>query len=261
MVARGIDPLEVLQEFRGTAHCGFDPLAHRVAAPATPIATQTLHAAGIGMAARNAGDPIVVVSYCGDGATSEGDFHEGLNFAAVFGAPCVFVVSNNQYAISVPLSRQTHAPTLAHKAIGYGMPGVRVDGNDVLAVYAAVHAAVNRARAGQGPTLVECVTYRLEAHTNSDDHTRYRDADEVARWAGRDPVARFERYLVRDGLLDDRRRDAVRDEAEAVAARVREQVAAMAPPAPDSLFRYVYTEPTEMLREEQQLLAGELARA
>ena len=261
MVARGIDPVEVLQEFRGVAHCGFDPHAHRVAAPATPIATQTLHAAGLAIAARHAGDPIVVVTYCGDGGTSEGDFHEALNFAAVFDAPCVFVVSNNQYAISVPLSRQTHAPTLAHKAIGYGMPGVRVDGNDVLAVYAAVRGAVNRARTGQGPTLVECVTYRIEAHTNSDDQTRYRDAGEVARWAARDPVARFERYLVRDGLLGDRGRDAVRDEAEAVAARVHAQVVAMEPPGPETLFRHVYTEPTPMLREQEALLAGELARA
>ena len=260
IVARGVNPVEVLAQFRGTSLCGFDPFAARVAAPATPIATQVLHATGLAMAAKLRGDRIVAVAFCGDGATSEGDFHEGLNFASVFAAPCVFVVVNNQYAISVPLARQTHAPTLAHKAIGYGMPGVRVDGNDVLGVYAVVHAAVERARAGGGPTLVECVTYRTEPHTNSDDDSRYRSAEEVAGWVARDPVARFERYLARAGLLDDEGRAQVARAADALAARVREGVVALPDPAPADLFDFVYATPPPNLHCQRDQLYDELAR-
>jgi 2-oxoisovalerate dehydrogenase E1 component alpha subunit len=260
MVARGLDPLEVLQGFRGTAHCAFDPHRHRVAAPATPIATQTLHAAGLAMAARLRGDDLAVLAFCGDGATSEGDFHEALNFASVYSAPCVFLICNNQYAISVPLARQTHAPTLAHKAIGYGMPGVRVDGNDVLAVYAAVRRGLGRARSGAGPTLVEALTYRTEAHTNADDQTRYRNAEEVARWAARDPVRRFERYLEGDGLLDAAARDVVHAQADEAAMTLRDRVAALAAPEPAELLRHVYADPTPALIAQQASLEDELAR-
>ena len=260
IVARGVNPVEVLSQFRGTALCGFDPVVARVAAPATPIATQLLHAAGLAMAAKLREDPIVALAFCGDGATSEGDFHEGLNFASVFAAPCVFVIVNNQYAISVPLARQTHAPTLAHKAIGYGMPGVRVDGNDVLAVYGVVRAAVARARAGGGPTLVECVTYRTEPHTNSDDDSRYRSAEEVAAWVARDPVARFERYLARAGLLDDEGRAQVTRAADALAARVRDGVLALPDPVPEDLFDFAYVTPPLSLHRQRDQLRDELAR-
>jgi 2-oxoisovalerate dehydrogenase E1 component subunit alpha len=260
IVARGVNPVEVLAQFRGTDLCGFDPYAARVAAPATPIATQVLHAAGLAMAVKLRGDPIVALAFCGDGATSEGDFHEGLNFASVFGAPCVFVVVNNQYAISVPVARQTHAPTLADKAVGYGMPGARVDGNDVLAVYGAVRAAVERARADGGPTLVECVTYRTEPHTNSDDDSRYRSAEEVASWVDRDPVARFERYLEREGLLDDEVRARVARAADAMAARVREGVIALPDPKPDELFEFAYVSPPPSLLRQREQLRAELAR-
>ena len=139
----------------------------------------------------------------GDGATSEGDIHEALNFAAVWKAPVVFLVQNNGYAISVPLAKQTAAPSFAHKAIGYGMPGELVDGNDAAAVYTAVARRVDAARAGGGPTLIEGVTYRIEAHTNADDATRYRSDDEVRQWLARDPLARLETYLRAPALLDD----------------------------------------------------------
>ena len=152
------------------------------------------------MAAQRLGEDSVTVAYLGDGATSEGDAHEALNFAAVFKAPCVFFVQNNQWAISVPVSRQQAGPSIAHRAIGYGMPGIRVDGNDVLACYAVMAEAAERAREGDGPTLIEAVTYRLGPHTTSDDPTRYRSQDEVDKWAALDPIPRYR------NLLTERRR-------------------------------------------------------
>src|SRR5262249_19560816 len=153
--------------------------------------------------ARLRGQDVVALALLGDGATSEGDTHEALNFAAVWHAPVVFLVQNNGYAISVPLSKQTAAPTLAAKGIGYGIPSLLVDGNDAAAVFAAVRTAVERAAAGGGPTLIEALTYRIEAHTNADDATRYRNADEVQAWLARDPITRLEAYLRSISLLDD----------------------------------------------------------
>jgi pyruvate dehydrogenase E1 component alpha subunit len=167
-----------------------------------PVASQILHAVGIGYGIRYRQKDDVVMTFFGDGATSEGDFHEGLNFAAVFQTPVVFVCQNNHWAISVPLSRQTRTKTLAQKAVAYGMPGIRVDGNDILAVYVAAGEAVGRARKGEGPTLIECVTYRLMMHTTADDPKRYRSEEEVDAWKAKDPVVRFQQYLVQKGILD-----------------------------------------------------------
>ena len=164
---------------QGDWHCGYDPFVHRVAPQCTPLATSALHAVGFARAAPLKGEDTVALVMLGDGATSEGDTHEALNFAAVWKAPVVFFVQNNGFAISVPLSKQTAALSLAHKGIGYGIPALRVDGNDAAAVYAAVRVAIGRAEAGAGPTLIEAVTYRVEAHTNADDASRYRDAAEV----------------------------------------------------------------------------------
>jgi pyruvate dehydrogenase E1 component alpha subunit len=170
-----------------------------------PVSSQILHAVGIGwsMHYRNTDD--VVMTFFGDGATSEGDFHEGLNFAAVFQSPVVFVCQNNHWAISVPLSRQTRSQTLAQKAVAYGMPGVQVDGNDVLAVYVAAKEAVDRARKGQGPTFIECVTYRLMMHTTADDPKRYRSDEEVQQWKVKDPIVRYQNYLSGKKILDAER--------------------------------------------------------
>ena len=220
-VARGVDPVEVLVLLKGDWHSGYDPSEHHVAPQATPLATQLLHAVGVAHAARLRGEPTVVMAMCGDGATSEGDFHEALNFAAVFRAPVVFFVQNNEYAISVPLARQSVAPSLAHKGIGYGVPGERVDGNDTAALLAVLGTAVDRARAGEGPQLVEAHTYRMQAHTNADDATRYRQDDEVAAWVERDPVTRLEAYLREHDLLDDERLAAFAADAEEVAAAMR----------------------------------------
>ena len=168
-----------------------------------PVATQLPHAVGLAYAAQYRGDDAVVMSFCGDGATSEGDFHEALNFAGVWHVPVVFVVQNNQWAISVPLKKQTHSARSPRRRWPTGCPGLQVDGNDVLAVYAACREAVERARAGDGPTLIECVTYRLGVHTTADDPTKYRSTEEVEAWERKDPLTRFGTYLQKKKLLDD----------------------------------------------------------
>ena len=191
VMTRGVDPVETMTLFRGDWHGGYDPKEHRVGIQCTPLTTQLLHAVGVAHAAKLRGEDTVVLAMCGDGATSEGDFHEALNFAAVFHLPVVFFVQNNQYAISVPLAHQTVAPSLAHKAIGYGMAGERVDGNDAVALLAVLDRAVRLARSGSGPLLVEAYTYRMQAHTNADDATRYRADAEVQAWAAKDPLVRM----------------------------------------------------------------------
>lgn len=266
VVARGVRPIDALTLMRGHAHSGYDPYTHRIAPLATPLATQAAHAVGLAHAARlrAAADPasaedLVALALVGDGATSEGDFHEALNFAGVLGTPVVFLVQNNGYAISVPLARQSAAPTLAHKAVGYGIVGRLVDGNDVLAVHRVLSEAVAHARAGRGPVLVEAITYRLEAHTNADDASRYRPAGEVDAWRARDPVTLFERHLRDVGLLDDARADAVARAAEELAAHIRAQFDAAPAPDPGSLFEHVYAQPTAQLREQAADLAARLA--
>jgi pyruvate dehydrogenase E1 component alpha subunit len=259
VVARGVPPAEALTLLRGTWHCGYDPIATRVAPQATPLATQLPHAVGVAHAARLKGEDSVVLAMCGDGGTSEGDFHEALNFAAVFAAPVVFLVQNNKYAISVPLARQSAAVSLADKGIGYGMPAVLVDGNDFAALTTVLSEAVRRARAGGGPTLVEADTYRIEAHTNADDATRYRDDDEVAGWLARDPLLRLRAHLTGRGALDADLEAEITEDAEAMAARVRADLAAEQLVDPDELFAHVYARRTAQLAEQAALLRAELA--
>ncbi|WP_407559901.1 pyruvate dehydrogenase (acetyl-transferring) E1 component subunit alpha [Streptomyces sp. 184] len=257
-VARGLDPVQALTLLRGDWHTGYDPAEHRIAPLCTPLATQLPHAVGLAHAARIKGDDVVALAMVGDGGTSEGDFHEALNFAAVWRAPVVFLVQNNGFAISVPLAKQTAAPSLAHKAVGYGMPGRIIDGNDVVAAYEVLTEAVERARAGGGPTLVEAVTYRMEAHTNADDATRYRTDSEVEPWRAHDPVALLERELTGRGLLDDAAAAAARAAAEELAADMRERLHADADLDPVDLFAHVYAEPTQQLRVQETMLRAEL---
>jgi 2-oxoisovalerate dehydrogenase E1 component alpha subunit len=259
-VARGVDPVEALGLLKGDWHSGYDPYERCVAPLTTPLATQLPHAVGVAHAARLRGTRTVALAMCGDGATSEGDFHEALNFAAVFRAPVVFFVQNNHYAISVPLSRQTVAPSLAHKGVGYGIPGEQVDGNDLAALLDVLSTAVDRARAGAGPQLVEGNTYRIQAHTNADDATRYRSDDEVAAWAAKDPLARLETYLRTEGILDDARAAAFTEAAEEVARRTREGINQDVEPNPDDMFGYVYSRPTPQLVEQLALVRDELSR-
>jgi pyruvate dehydrogenase E1 component alpha subunit len=260
LTARGLDPVQVLTLLRGDWHCGYDPVRHRVAPQCTPLATSALHAVGVAHAARLKGEDTVALALLGDGATSEGDTHEALNFAGVWRAPVVFLVQNNGYAISVPLAKQTAAPSLAHKGIGYGVPSLLIDGNDAAAVYAAVHAAITTAAAGGGPALIEALTYRVEAHTNADDDARYRDPEEVARWLARDPIARLATYLTARGLLDESSATAVQAQAEDHASQLRSGLSGDPHPDPSELFRHVYAEPTSQLRRQQQELTDEEAR-
>ena len=261
VMSRGVDPLQVLTLLRGDWHSGYDPYEHRVAPQATPLATQLLHAVGVAHAAKLKGEDTVVLAMCGDGATSEGDFHEALNFAAVFHVPVVFFIQNNEYAISVPLRNQSVAPSLAHKAVGYGMPGERVDGNDVAALLSVLGAAVSRARQGGGPALVEAHTYRMQPHTNADDATRYRTNEEVQEWVPRDPLVRTRAYLRGLGLLDDAGEEALAAGAEAVASVMREGLNTDVVPDPQELFEHVYTRRTPQLAEQAQLLRSELDRS
>lgn len=260
VVARGVDPVETFALLAGDWHCGYDPYGNRVAPQATPLATQLPHAVGVAHAARLRGESTVVLALCGDGATSEGDFSEALNFAAVFKAPVVFFVQNNEYAISVPLARQSAAPSLAHKGIGHGVPGQRIDGNDTAALLAVLGAAVERARAGQGPELVEAHTYRMEPHTNADDATRYRSDEEVGAWAERDPLSRLETYLREQDLLTDERATRIVADAEDLAATLRSGLAEGSRPDPAELFAHVFATPTPQLAEQAALVADERSR-
>jgi pyruvate dehydrogenase E1 component alpha subunit len=203
MIWRGW-PIEKLLLFFAGHLEGGQPAPDQHDLPITiPVATQLPHAVGLAYAAQYRGDDVVVMAYFGDGATSEGDFHEAMNFAGVWHVPVIFICQNNQWAISVPLKKQTHSRTIAQKALAYGLPGLQVDGNDVLAVYAAAREAVERARAGDGPTLIECVTYRLGVHTTADDPTKYRSEAEVAMWEQKDPLTRFRAYLEKRNLLEE----------------------------------------------------------
>jgi pyruvate dehydrogenase E1 component alpha subunit len=259
LFGRGIEPAKVLTLLQGSWHSGYDPAAECTAPQCTPLATQNVHAVGFAAGEARQGRDTVALSFSGDGATSEGDFHEALNFAAVFRAPVVFFVQNNRYAISVPLARQSVAPSLAHKAIGYGIPGEQVDGNDAAAVLAVLTHAVERARQGRGPFLVEAHTYRMQAHTNADDDRRYRDDEEVRSWLQRDPVVRLETYLRGVGSLDDAAVSAARERAEVEAARLRDSLNADDRLDPLELFDHVYVTPTPQLREQRAQLAAELA--
>ncbi|MFI1254863.1 pyruvate dehydrogenase (acetyl-transferring) E1 component subunit alpha [Streptomyces netropsis] len=260
-VARGLDPVQALTLLRGDWHTGYDPHEHRVAPLCTPLATQLPHAVGLAHAARLKGDDVVALAMVGDGGTSEGDFHEALNFAAVWQAPVVFLVQNNGFAISVPLAKQTAAPSLAHKAVGYGMPGRLVDGNDAAAVHQVLSEAMRRARSGGGPTLVEAVTYRIDAHTNADDATRYRTDAEVEMWRAHDPIVLLERELTGRKLLDEDGMEAERQAAERMAADLRERMNQDPVLDPMDLFTHVYAEQTVQLREQADRLRAELAAA
>lgn len=228
----------------------------------SPVGTQIPHAVGAAWAAKIRGDPVVTLVYFGDGATSQGDFHAGMNFAGVFKTPTVFFCKNNQYAISVPVSLQTAAKTLAQKALAYGFEGVRVDGNDLLAVYSATKAAVDKARAGGGPTMIEAVTYRMGPHSSSDDPTRYRSKEEVEEAQQQDPIERLRRYMEVKGLWTKSADDALRKELDDLITDTIKEVERAPPPPLESLFEDVFEELTPELREqmEEYLKSGERRR-
>jgi pyruvate dehydrogenase E1 component alpha subunit len=224
---------------------------------AVPVGTQPLHAVGLGYGMRYRDDESVAMTYFGDGATSQGDFHEAMNFAAVFQTPVVFVCQNNQWAISVPRKRQTHAATLAQKALAYDMPGIQVDGNDILAVHVAATEAVERARSGGGPTLIECVTYRLEVHTTADDPTRYREDEEVEKWRARDPLPRFQKYLMQRELLTDGRigelEEEIKAQIEDAWQEAEQQIEELRDP--HVMFEHIYAEMPPHLQQQREELS------
>jgi pyruvate dehydrogenase E1 component alpha subunit len=256
MIWRGW-PIEKLLLFFSGHLEGGQPAPDQHDLPITiPVATQLPHAVGLAYAAQYRGDDVVVMAYFGDGATSEGDFHEAMNFAGVWHVPVVFVCQNNQWAISVPLKKQTHSRTIAQKALAYGLPGIQVDGNDVLAVYAATREAVERARTGDGPTLIECVTYRLGVHTTADDPTKYRSDLEVAMWEQKDPLTRFRAYLEKRNLLEEGLEQRVDDE---IAEAVR-RFEATPPADPLVMFDHAYAElPPDVQAQRDAMAASEPA--
>ena len=263
---RGLDPLRLLGLFRGVDHGAWDPHDNNFGNYTIVIGAQTLHATGYAMGIQRdglvgTGDPerdAGVIAYFGDGASSQGDVNEAFVFAASYNAPVVFFCQNNQWAISEPIERQTRIP-LYQRAKGFGFPGVRVDGNDVLACYAVTQAALQRAREGSGPTLVEAYTYRMGAHTTTDDPTRYRMSDELEHWKLKDPIARVKVYLTRNGLADQEFLDGVEAEAEELGAHLREGCKALADPDPRSIFDQVYVEQTDELAEQRDGFAAYLA--
>jgi 2-oxoisovalerate dehydrogenase E1 component alpha subunit len=257
---RGVDPGGIGLTWRGTWNGGLGLVERCIAPICIAIGSHTLHAVGAAMASTWLGDDGVTLAYVGDGGTSEGDWHEALNLAAVRQAPCIIYVQNNGWAISTPTRDQFRAPTLAQRAAGYGMHGVRVDGNDVVACHLVVAEAAERARRGDGPTLVEAVTYRMGPHTTSDDPRRYRSDDEVERWRALDPIERCEALLRHLGRWDDQVRDDARQRAVRLRAALREAVVD-APDAPISeVFDHVFVDPTPTLVAQRAELLAELER-
>ncbi len=254
---RGLDPVQIFQIMRGISHAGWDVDALNFGLFSFVVGAQTLQATGYAMGVTLDGADEVVLVCLGDGATSEGMVNEAFNFAAVFKAPVIFLVQNNQYAISVPNSLQFRGSPAA-RATGFGMPGIRVDGNDLLAVNAVVAEAAERARRGEGPTLVEAMTYRLGAHTTADDPTRYRSREEEALWAGRDPLTRTERWL-RDQGTPDAYFDDLAAEGDAFATDVRARVLALEPVGITDLYEHVLAEVPPALAEERAQVTAYLA--
>jgi len=223
----------------------------------SPIATQIIQATGAAMAFKLRNEKQLAITYFGDGATSENDFHTGMTFAGCYRAPVVFICTNNQYAISVPVHKQTGAKRLADKAIGYGMPGVAVDGNDVLAVYSVVKEAVDRARGGEGPTMVECLTLRMGPHSSSDDPTRYRDEKLFEAWKKRDPIVRFQQFLVKKKIWDESEEKLLQEELKKQVAEAVEKAEAVPPPSLETLFDDVYAQRTPQLEAQLKELLRE----
>ena len=250
---RDIDPAKLLGLFRGTSLGGWDPAEHRYALPAIIIGAQTLHAVGYGIGLTLEGKESAAIAYFGDGATSQGDTNEAFVWAASYNAPVVFFCQNNQYAISVPLERQTRIP-IAQRAAGFGFEGVRVDGNDVLAVHQVTSEALRKAREGGGPTLIEAVTYRMGAHTTSDDPTRYRDPHEAEQWAERDPLLRLRRLLERTDPQFEEFDAQVQAEADRLGEHLRESCRNLPDPDLAELFRHVYADvPPELVAQREEV--------
>ncbi len=258
---RGLDPMKLLELFRGVSHGGWDPKAHNFHLYTIVIGSQTLHATGYAMGIQRDGavgeDGEAVIAYFGDGATSQGDVNEAFIWASVTNAPVVFFCQNNQWAISEPLERQSRVP-LYQRAYGFGFPGIRVDGNDVLACLAVTRKAMQAARDGQGPTLIEAFTYRMGAHTTTDDPTRYRLAAELESWKLKDPIERVKAYLIRSQLAEKEFFESVEAEANELGTKVRRSCLEMPDPEPLAMFENIYAEPNALVDAERAQAAAYL---
>jgi pyruvate dehydrogenase E1 component alpha subunit len=246
---RGIPAATILHWWRGHPAGWWNPADYNVASICVPIATHVPHAVGLAWGKKLRGESAVSIAFFGDGATSEGAFHEGANFAGVLQAPCVLFCNNNQWAISTPLSAQTRAAALVDKAVGYGMPGVRVDGGDVLAVFEATREAVDRARNGGGPTLIEALSYRAAPHATADDPRVYIDLDRVEQEKQNECLGRYERYLRRHGILHDDLEASLRNEAAEIMRAGIAAAEAEPDPDPELLFEHAYVQPPRSMRE------------
>ncbi|MFJ6047410.1 pyruvate dehydrogenase (acetyl-transferring) E1 component subunit alpha [Streptomyces sp. NPDC092307] len=255
---RGVDPTNLLGMFRGVNHGGWDPNTNNFHLYTIVIGSQTLHATGYAMGVAKDGADSAVIAYFGDGASSQGDVAEAFTFSAVYNSPVVFFCQNNQWAISEPTERQMRVP-LYQRAQGFGFPGVRVDGNDVLACLAVTRWALDRARRGEGPTLVEAFTYRMGAHTTSDDPTKYRRDEETAAWEAKDPILRLKAHLLATGGADEAFFTELEAESEAMGKRVREAVRAMPDPDTMAIFENVYADGHALVDEERAQFAAYLA--
>lgn len=249
-LVRGVPLKNIFLYWYGNEWGSHMPEEVKVLPISVPIASQLQHAAGIGIANNIKGEKNVVVTYVGDGGTSHGDFHEALNFAAVFDAPVIFFIQNNQYAISTKRAIQTKSESLAQKAIAYGIPGILVDGNDIFAMYAATKEAIDRARNGGGPTLIEAYTYRLGAHTTSDDPTLYRDNEEVEEWKAKDPILRFKKYLLNKKLITEEWDENLKKELEAIVTSTFEEIENKSDTEIDEIFKYHYEKMPPILEEQ-----------
>ncbi|MGC9197238.1 MAG: pyruvate dehydrogenase (acetyl-transferring) E1 component subunit alpha [Syntrophobacteraceae bacterium] len=254
-------PMEsVLLYYSGYSECEPLPEGLNLLPVSVPVGSQMSHAVGIGLGMKYRGQKAVAATFFGDGATSQGDFHEAMNFASVYQAPVLFICQNNQWAISLPRNRQTNSATLAQKALAYDMEGIQVDGNDVLAVYRAVREAADRARAGGGPTLLELVTYRLSMHTTADDPKKYRSEEEVAQWQSKDPITRFEKYLTNKGMLGEQDIRLIAQDIKAQISQAEQRWEKITQKAVDPLdmFENTYAQMPPALREQRQMLKREL---
>ena len=256
LIARKHPIVQVLQYWNGDERGLKSPDNVNNFPIAIPVGTHMIHAAGAAWAARLKGTKEVAVTYFGEGATSKGDFHEVMNFAGVYDAPCMCLCENNQFAISVPRAKQTHAETIAQKAIAYGFEGIQIDGMDVFAVYKATKDAIEKARAGKGPTLIEAFTYRLCDHSTSDDASKYRPKEELEAWMKKDPVDRLEKYMRKKSLLDDTYKAKVLEASQQIVEKAVAEFEKLAPPDPKDMFKYVYAEMTPQQKEEMEDILG-----
>ncbi len=254
----GVPLMNIFLYWMGNEMGSHAPEGINVLPVSIPVGTHPLHAVGVGWAARLKGEKIVTIAYFGDGATSKGDFHEAMNFAGVFRTPTIFLCQNNQFAISVPRKMQTASKTIAQKAIAYGFDGIQVDGNDLFAVFVSTREAVEKARSGDGPTLIECITYRFGPHTTADDPTKYRTEEEIEPWRPLDPLVRLRLYLKGKGLWDEDVEKSLNEDAQREIDQVVREAESVPNPEVEEIFQYVFEQIPPQLKEQMEYLKESL---